>query len=190
MGIKAGVGGNSVSDIESSGGPTRYYHLCKTKLGVGSIIEPGNYGDLVRLGGYKHNAFHREALLEETRQGYAPAAPSRLNCVFVFPSERDARTFQFREFQSFGSDYLYEVEPITDAMAYTSQIDAIENWNDGGLNVQHIQAAKALAYWRQNQGAVNAAVALSTSMGELAGFQEILLGCAVRVVGRLTRIIA
>lgn len=160
-----------------------YFHLCKAKLGIGSIIEPGNYGELIRIGGYKHAAFHRETVLEEVRREMAPDAPSRLDCLFAFPTELDARSFQFREFAGFGSDYLYEIEPLHDNTPIcTVKMGALENWPQDYIN-------KARLYWDQTQSPMNSAVIAPPGVGVSAGFQEILLGCPASVVRRLGRII-
>lgn len=171
-----------MSDIESSDGPTRYYHLCKTKLGVGSIIEPGNYGEVFQIFGYKHGAFQREMLLEEVRRLITPNAPSRLQCLFVFATPEDARAFQMREFGGFGMDYLYEVEPLENSAPILGQMHALDNWERSDQN------AKAHLYWDQSKVAENGPVVAPPGMGVWAGFQEILLGCAVRVVRRMGRL--
>lgn len=162
---------------------TSYFHLCKAKLGIGSIIEPGNFGEIIQLYGYKHNAFQREMLLEEVRRSDAPSAPSRLQCLFVFATMQDAHMFQMREYAGFGTDYLYQVEPTEDCAPYFAQLGAIENWHQGD------QGVKASLYWNKAEGAVNGAVTAPPGMGVWAGFQEILLGCSARVTARIGRLV-
>lgn len=161
-----------------------YFHLCKAKLGLGSVIEPGNYGELIRIGGYRHTSFQREMVLEEARKKVAPQAPSRLDCLFAFPSEIDARAFQFREFSGFGSDYLYEITPARDGTpVFSTQISILENWPQDYIN-------KARLYWDQTQSPMDSAIVTPPGMGMGAGFQEVLLGGSVVVIRQLGRMIS
>jgi hypothetical protein len=91
------------------------YYLCTPlRLGVGSVVEPGNWGRIFRLNN-RHNSvdeslrLHRELAYELGRKLYAPTAPSRLNCSFVCPSIDDAIEFQ-RTNQPLS--VLNEVEPV------------------------------------------------------------------------------
>lgn len=91
-----------------------FFHGAPLMLAPGSIIEPGNWGRIIRT--YLPNepitfgvAF-REATLERERISVAPQRPSRLDCVFACPTEAELRSFihgsgRFR-------DVLYEVEPV------------------------------------------------------------------------------
>lgn len=76
---------------------TTYFHYAGIKLAPGSIIEPGNWGRMVRL--YPTNAdannawrLARELVFEQVREREFPKLPSRLNSCFVFESRDHARS--------------------------------------------------------------------------------------------------
>jgi hypothetical protein len=59
--------------------PVTYFHCAPMRLAAGSIIEPGNWGRMLRLyevtnGQIQGNVLN-EALLEFARQLHAPTAP-------------------------------------------------------------------------------------------------------------------
>jgi hypothetical protein len=91
-----------------------YFHCSGTSLGVGSIIEPGNWGRMLNLyeaavgSGLPTNVF-REALLEQARQIYAPDKVSRLKAIFAVPTLPEAIAFR-DQFQK--TNIIYEVDPI------------------------------------------------------------------------------
>lgn len=156
-----------------------YFHLCATSLAPGSIIEPGNFGRIVGLFGFKHQLFNREATLEEVRQQVAPAAPSRMKSVFAFQSQRDAELFRFREFQGFAITRLYAIEPVEPATPiFYAPLLAIEGWQPNNANA-------AAAYWTQGHKAGDAAVIASKNMPELAVSYEVLIGGQVRILSSL-----
>lgn len=158
-----------------------FYHLCMTRLSTGSIIEPGNFGHVVSLFGYKHNLFGREAAIERSRLAFAPDAPSRLNCVFAFLSQADALAFKFREHDGFRTSYLYEVEPVqVDAAVAVVPLDMLDNWSPNEAD------QRASLYWSRRHDPMDVAVPVSPGMGESAGFYEVLLGGSVRVLRRLS----
>ncbi|ODP31554.1 hypothetical protein [Pandoraea sp. ISTKB] len=79
----------------SSGNAENFFHLCSTKLGVGSLIEPGNYGRIMRL--YMADAnvgsawkVAAEQTLELERIKHFGAKPSRFESSFAFLSRSDA----------------------------------------------------------------------------------------------------
>lgn len=103
----------SDEQLEGNGKQT-YFHCSGTSLGVGSIIEPGNWGRMLNLyeadvgSGLPTNVF-REALLEQARQIYAPDKVSRLEAIYVVPTLPEAVAFRDR-FQR--TNIIYEVAPI------------------------------------------------------------------------------
>lgn len=158
-----------------------FYHLCKIRLRTGSVIEPGNWGSAIDLFGYKHSLFTRENTLENVRREVAPNLPSRLNCVFAFPTANDARAFQHREFSGFGGDYLYEVTPEDEQPnIVTVRLDYLENME--GLDI-----GRAEAYWKQGYRPGDRPVFIDPRVGEVAGLQEVLIGSPVRIVQCLGR---
>lgn len=91
-----------------------YFHCLPALLAPGSIIEPGNWGRMVRA--YRLNpqqgispiAF-RETIFEAVRKRVAPTKPSRMACVFACRSEEDIRAFMAND-RPF--DVVYEIETV------------------------------------------------------------------------------
>jgi hypothetical protein len=53
---------------------TSYFHLSGAMVAPGSIIEPGNWGRMIRALGWQHNCAMREAALEGAREEHAIGA--------------------------------------------------------------------------------------------------------------------
>lgn len=85
-----------------------FYHLSGGLLGVGSIIEPGNWGRIVRAHGWNHPSSRHEAAIEQARMARFPAKPSRLDVAFVCPTADEARLFRAAT-PAFGQHILYRV---------------------------------------------------------------------------------
>ena len=85
-----------------------FYHLSGGLLGKGSIIEPGNWGRIVRIHGWAHPSARHEAALEQARLARFPAKPSRLDAAYVCPTVEDARSFRSVT-PGFGQHILYRV---------------------------------------------------------------------------------
>ena len=88
-----------------------YYHLAGGKLGPGSIVDPGNWGRIVRIHGWNHTAATREMALEGARISKFSAFPSRLDCCFAFASLDEAKAFQTGP-NGFNTHLLYRVTLI------------------------------------------------------------------------------
>ncbi|QUE90452.1 DUF2441 domain-containing protein [Pseudomonas sp. SCA2728.1_7] len=77
----------------------RYFHVAPILLGEGSIIEPGNWGRILKL--YRGNAVNsvlgREYVLEQIRASEFPDKPSRLNCIFLLRTLREAVRYRDSE---------------------------------------------------------------------------------------------
>jgi len=73
---------------------TDYFHLSSALLAPGSIIEPGNWGRIIRAAGWQHSLALRETALELGRLAKFPNAPSRLECAFVFLTMNEAIDFR------------------------------------------------------------------------------------------------
>lgn len=77
-------------------------------LAPGSIIQPGNWGRVIRAFGWQHGQALREMALEQARLAYNPKLPSRMDAAFVMPTAEEARTFRTNS-QGFQQHILYRV---------------------------------------------------------------------------------
>jgi uncharacterized protein DUF2441 len=92
-----------------------YFHCAPIGLAPGAVIQPGNWGRIIRLyetadGQIAPNAI-RESLLEFARQLYAPQKPSRLQCVFALPNLASAISFRNQHQRL---SLIYEVVALAD----------------------------------------------------------------------------
>lgn len=87
--------------------PITYFHSNRRILGIGALVEPGNYGRLVTQAGESGPHWVREAVLEGVRSKRFPTKPSRLSSCFVTDNIETA-LFYHRHHCSEG--YLYAVE--------------------------------------------------------------------------------
>lgn len=91
------------------------FHWSPIRLREGSIVEPGNFGRMIRR--YRPDQFGdgwrlaRELLFEQAREAYAPKAPSRLNACFMCPTYDDAMRYQAAYDPHF-LQVLHEVEIV------------------------------------------------------------------------------
>lgn len=116
--------------------PNTFYHLSGAMLTNGSIIEPGNWGRVVRSWGWQHTHALREMALEQARVERFPHRPSRLESAFVFLTVEEARAF--RASPGFQTHLLYRVsllDPsanshITDSRLCGPQGALRPNWVD------------------------------------------------------------
>lgn len=72
-----------------------YFHVAALALGTESIIQPGNWGRIIRR--YTQNNLNwaiaiRELTFESVRLAEYPQKPSRLKAAFVFEDAETART--------------------------------------------------------------------------------------------------
>lgn len=91
-----------------------YYHCSSALLRSGSIIEPGNWGRIIRKTGWAHNQSAREVILEHVRQASFPSSPSRLESAFFFDDENEARFYANSDGREF-TMVPYEVELLDPA---------------------------------------------------------------------------
>ena len=76
---------------------TSYFFACSYPLAPGSVVEPGNWGRIVRM--YNTRGFgnpwilFREEVLEQVRATHYPVKPSRLDGIFLCESEEQLRDF-------------------------------------------------------------------------------------------------
>jgi hypothetical protein len=132
---------NEMSDTKTTegGSDANAFHFNSTPLGPGSVILPGNWGRIVQLRGAQHPEWKREQILEQMRQVEFPSLPSRLQCVFFFPSKVAAETYRATLRNSF--HLMYEVE-LVDPNAPQHEAD----WK--GTGPYQSDGEWARRYWR------------------------------------------
>lgn len=86
-----------------------YFHFAPILLAPGSVIEQGNFGRVIRLRGTAHPLYRREMAYEALRQRHFPDRPSRLDCLFCFPTQQEADLCR-AHIQGYAKSILYEIE--------------------------------------------------------------------------------
>jgi hypothetical protein len=86
-----------------------YFHFAPILLAPGSIIEPGNFGRIIRQQGEAHRLYRREMIYDEFRNKQFPDRPSRLQCVFCFPTLEEAELCR-THINGYAESILYEVQ--------------------------------------------------------------------------------
>ncbi|WP_234192375.1 hypothetical protein [Pseudacidovorax sp. NFM-22] len=152
---------------------TTWFHFAATRLGAGSIIEPGNYGRLLRC--YQHSndpqgwKVATELLFEAERQRFNQALPSRLNACFAFPTKEAANAG--RAGLGGAMVLLHEVEPV--------DADALSHVGDFNL-LTICYSPQAGSFWQRVEGAAKSYWARS---GPVL-IPEVVTGSALRVIRR------
>ena len=146
----------------------RYFHCAPMNLGIGSIIQPGNWGRIIRTmyAAPNDNSIpwtYREAVFEYARMVHAPEKISRLNCLFALQTMSDA--IKFRETEQI-TNIIYEIEPIGDTNNFHIADYKLLNFPKVGQYFDSVFDAARL-YW----------------LGENIQHAEVLLPCAARIVG-------
>ena len=125
----------------------KYFLACSYPLAPGSVVNPGNWGRIIRK--YRTDGFgspwilFREEIFEHVRQSQFPTKPSRLEGIFL--CETKDHLVQFLQEAHRPLDLIYEVELIDEAAAIHRgclmhlDISLIENMNSFSI--------KASAYW-------------------------------------------
>lgn len=159
----------------------KYFHVSQKSWSIGEIIAPGAYGTTLNIsdgdisptpdvrGGPGMSpavAFMlmREAAVEAARLAGYPNAPSRLQCVFVTSTMKDARAFRDR-FRP--GAQIYEVDANDNLPRHLGNFEAITRPSNGAPYVASF-AEMAVSYWRD------------TPTGP--GLVEILIGGPVTVI--------
>jgi Protein of unknown function (DUF2441) len=92
-----------------------YFHCSPTKLGMGSIIEKGNWGRIIaRYQPPDQNGMwpsYRETMLELARKLTSPHKPSRLDCVFVLKDMNAATAYRNAHCPA---NLIYKVKPVVE----------------------------------------------------------------------------
>lgn len=154
---------------------TVYFHAATVQLRPGSVIDPGNYGRMLRF--YRNDGSNQgwklatEMAFEAHRASSFPALPSRLDACFAFVDLASAIAGKPR----LGGDWnlLYEVEMADEgASTHIGDFDLISrcyasNPHDGFM--QTVQDA-AQSYWRGRPG---------------IAIRELLTSSGLRVIRRI-----
>lgn len=85
------------------------FHFAREQRAAGSIIQPGNFGLIIRQSGHQHQLFRREMTYEAVRQTYFPHRPSRLDSLFCFPTLDEATRCR-AHIKGYENSVLHEVE--------------------------------------------------------------------------------
>lgn len=115
-----------------------FYHCASVKLGVGSIIEPGNWGRIINRFAYRHGLYQREMVFERVRQEIRPQAPSRMEALFACASLEEARAFC--SIEDVKTALIYECETLDDiANSFIAPLNA--------FNLKNGDHDMAFQYW-------------------------------------------
>jgi hypothetical protein len=126
-----------------------YFHIAYGHLGEGSIIQPGNWGRIIRRYPVQQSTqplMARELIFELVRVNEFSNKPSRLAAAFVFEKQEDALTFLHKERKY---DVLHEVE-FVNPTAPSHRADSILKWPDGNLPFISSIEELARSYWSGN----------------------------------------
>ncbi|EPB6911818.1 DUF2441 domain-containing protein [Pseudomonas aeruginosa] len=123
----------------------RYFHAAPILLGEGSVIQPGNWGRILKLYRDANAVLYREYVLEQIRASEFPEKPSRFNCVFLLRTYEEAE--RYRNLCS-PLDVIYEVSADT-----TEGSIHLGDYNFGGVlpSLQLLEGMPELArkYWAE-----------------------------------------
>jgi Protein of unknown function (DUF2441) len=155
------------------------FHFQPSELHPGTVIEPGNFGRLIREAheGIPFNGrvvvsgmLCREMLFELTRVQHYPQLPSRLACVFVIPTWEDALAYG-KNNNADGRQILHEVSLVnSNASTHTAWISHC-TMQSGGSFLNQMEP-KGHAYWLGQ-------------LGNPSDGRELLVAGAVRVLRRV-----
>lgn len=124
-----------------------YFYCCSLPLAAGSIVNPGNWGRIIRT--YtpqtSPNAwlFIRELIFEEVRKKFFTEKPSRFHSLFLCPDEEGIK--EFKKVNNRTLDIVYEVEILDERLPSHSgdwSLFSIQN-NDNYLTFSD----RAKLYW-------------------------------------------
>ena len=145
---------------------TTYFHVAPIRLGIGTIIYPGNWGRIIKTCYPAPNNNHillpyRESIFEYARLSLAPGKVSRLSCLFACMTLEEAGKYRAANAHS---NIIYEVAPAGEiASSHVADYNLIMLPQSGQyFDVFHL----ARRYWTDTSPAN----------------QEILLPCPARIV--------
>jgi hypothetical protein len=119
-----------------------YFHFAPILLAPGSVIEPGNFGRIIRLRGAAHDLYRREMAYEAVRQQHFPSRPSRLDCLFCFPTKEEAELCLLH-IKGYAESILYEVESNESSPHIADMNNALQNFALPAFDINVIAY-----YWR------------------------------------------
>ncbi len=121
------------------------YHVSKRKLGIGSSLTLGMYGERISTPDFIANNYKnyiKEKIFEEVRKTDFPHWPSRLDCIFLLPSFSVAQMYNayLKKYDS----YIYEVT-LEEENPFIAEMDLLDC---DGREYEVIQDF-AKKYWSQ-----------------------------------------
>lgn len=148
---------------------TILYHCAPIPLGEGAVIEPGNWGRLLRSQYYTGSGEGTSKIIfevayEAMRLSVNPQAPSRLDCIFCCPTHESAQSY--RDANAVGN-LIYRVA-IVDARSALH----LTSWSLWGLGLG--------ASYQQSQDRIR-----DYWISQPTENLEVLVGGSVRVVERM-----
>jgi hypothetical protein len=144
--------------------PQTFFHAAPIPLAVGSVIEPGNWGRIMRAihwGAGIPPYFLREMTFEAVRLRDFPSRPSRFDALFVFE--------QVDHLPKITSDLTrrditYEVELVSpEKLSHRGDFDVVRWPNSQEVRTIPFFEEMAAAYWRSENPAVPELVTLSAA---------------------------
>jgi hypothetical protein len=126
-----------------------YYFLCPYPLRVGSIVEPGNWGRILRRytpGNANLWLIVKEQVYEQIRREQFPALPSRLTSAFVCETLNDLRDFQTRTNRQFDLPYRVELVDVA-APSHRCCISQVDSQQGDTIPILE---QRAMLYWAGN----------------------------------------
>ncbi|MBB3315089.1 hypothetical protein FHT77_000931 [Rhizobium sp. BK181] len=145
------------------------YHYAPVRLSAGSIIEPGNWGRVLKR--YNMNGFGnpwliaRELIFETARLQLFPDKPSRLSSCFALLTLEEATAYQAANDPNYIS-VLHEVELVEEEASQHTGALVHLNWPANGMAFVDQTRLNAAKYWE----------------AEGDGERELLTASALRVV--------
>ncbi|QRM44934.1 DUF2441 domain-containing protein [Rhizobium sp. BG4] len=126
------------------------FHFAPTKLGPGSIIEPGNWGRILKRYNTVNNngwIIARELLFEGVRTHMFPDKPSRLSSSFAFRTKVEADRYQQANDGNL-LNVLHEVEIADRALPQHEGRLRHLDWPEQGVPFLDPTRLKAMQYWQ------------------------------------------
>jgi hypothetical protein len=151
-------------------GMASYFHFAPILLAPGSIIEPGNFNRIIRRHGPAHNLYRREMAYEDVRQQLFSSRPSRLDCLFCFPTMVEAELCR-AHINGYVDSILYDVESNEASPHLADMNNGLQNFTQPAFDNNVIAY-----YWRGWQRSPDPQAVI---------LREVLLRSAVTVRRRL-----
>jgi hypothetical protein len=154
--------------------PTSFFHVSATDHPIGTTLQPGRFGELVRAPRVRQTNVDAQGMgtlawessLEVARCCLAPQAPSRLACVFATPTLQEAQ--QFRQRLRAGA-HIFQIEAVDATLVHLADFESITTLPTGKPFLDcYVDAA--MAYWVQ---------------ASVSTLREALIGGPVNVVRKL-----